>query len=188
MIGITEKQMDSILMGTEDPDSSAGGSPVPAATTLLYRVCGKDPEKFDEALRLANLFVQAGYNLAASRIQELEGVVKPFADHAEAWTRKGYGPDDSLVETHWTGGPAAEEGEDESLDALFLRVSHLINAKEVLNPEGGPTGWGVKVRGEWALGDDNEPVSFDTSAGATNYAKTELSTAWSAGKIRVEGF
>lgn len=45
--------LDIIAMTTEDPDAG-----VPALTTLLYRVCGKDEEKFEEACRLVNLFIE----------------------------------------------------------------------------------------------------------------------------------
>jgi hypothetical protein len=40
-----------------DPTVNLEGRPVPALTTLLHRVCGNDPKKFEEATRLVELFV-----------------------------------------------------------------------------------------------------------------------------------
>lgn len=38
---------------TTDPQTG-----LPALTTLLYKVCGNDPPKFDEACRLVGLFIE----------------------------------------------------------------------------------------------------------------------------------
>lgn len=50
---------ERILYTTIDPTIVMDGRPVPAMTTLLYRVCGNDPAKFEEATRLVELFVGA---------------------------------------------------------------------------------------------------------------------------------
>lgn len=55
---LTEQQMTAVQMRTVDPDLAIGGVPVPALTTLLYQVCGKDAEKFEEACRLVGLFIE----------------------------------------------------------------------------------------------------------------------------------
>jgi hypothetical protein len=49
------------MLTTEDPEPrDLDGVPttLPALTSLHYRVCGGDPEKFAEACRLVVLFVQ----------------------------------------------------------------------------------------------------------------------------------
>lgn len=43
---------------TTDPTAMLDGKPLPAATTMLYRVCGNDPDKFHEATRLIELFIR----------------------------------------------------------------------------------------------------------------------------------
>ena len=50
--------VDSILYKTVDPSVSLDGSPLPAMTTMLYRVCDNDPAKFEEATRLIELFIK----------------------------------------------------------------------------------------------------------------------------------
>lgn len=49
-------KIDILLMSTEDPAYE-----VPALTTLLYRVCDNNPEKFDEANRLIRLIVEKAW-------------------------------------------------------------------------------------------------------------------------------
>jgi hypothetical protein len=49
----------AILLGTVDPTVSLAGWPVPAMTTMLYRVCDNDPARFEEATRLVRLFIAA---------------------------------------------------------------------------------------------------------------------------------
>lgn len=46
-----ERHMSSQMM-TTDPETG-----LPALTSLLYRVCGGDQTKFEEACRLLNLFM-----------------------------------------------------------------------------------------------------------------------------------
>lgn len=46
------------LMATKDPEHFIMGQPIPALTTLLHGVCGNDPEKFEEATRLIELFIE----------------------------------------------------------------------------------------------------------------------------------
>lgn len=57
---------------TIDPTSII--SKCPASTTLLYQVCGNDPDKFDNAMRLVRLFMNeayvAGYNNKANEVTQ----------------------------------------------------------------------------------------------------------------------
>lgn len=55
---LTEEQMMILQMRTVDPETSINGQPVPALTSLLFRVCDKDPDKFEEATRLLALFIE----------------------------------------------------------------------------------------------------------------------------------
>jgi hypothetical protein len=45
-------RIDVLQMMTTDPETG-----LPALTTLLYKVCEQDGEKFDEACRLIRLFM-----------------------------------------------------------------------------------------------------------------------------------
>lgn len=52
-----------VLFSTVDPTVElAPGKPVPAMTTMLYRVCDNDPVKFEEATRLVQLIVAEAIN------------------------------------------------------------------------------------------------------------------------------
>lgn len=51
-------EIDMILMRAKDPTVEFKGGPVPAMTTMLFRVCNQDAEKFDEASRIIRLIVQ----------------------------------------------------------------------------------------------------------------------------------
>lgn len=55
--GLATGPRDHIYYGTRDPDTLINGVPIPAMTSLLYGVCGSDPRKFNEALRLLDLFL-----------------------------------------------------------------------------------------------------------------------------------
>jgi len=48
-----------ILYGTKDPTIMLDPSPVPAMTTLLHRICDNNPAKFEEAMRIVELFIVA---------------------------------------------------------------------------------------------------------------------------------
>lgn len=50
--------VDRVLFKTVDPTVILDGKPIPAMTTLLYRVCDNDTEKFEEATRLVGLFIR----------------------------------------------------------------------------------------------------------------------------------
>lgn len=58
---------DRLFYSVMDPEHVLDGSPLPAATTLLHRVCQGDDSRFHEALRIVGLFVaaQAGQHAAA---------------------------------------------------------------------------------------------------------------------------
>lgn len=47
-----------IQIRTKDPENRLLGNPVPALTTLLYKVCDQDQNKFEEATRLVDLFIE----------------------------------------------------------------------------------------------------------------------------------
>jgi len=61
-----------VLYGTVDPDHWLLGSKVPAMTTLLYRVCDNDSNKFEEATRLVQLFIEETFRVEheANQINE----------------------------------------------------------------------------------------------------------------------
>lgn len=50
--------INRILFGTTDPTVNLEGTPVPALTTLLYRVCDENQDKFKEATRVVELFIR----------------------------------------------------------------------------------------------------------------------------------
>jgi hypothetical protein len=56
----TQDHVDRVLYGTLDPTVLLDdGKPLPAMTTMLYRVCDNDKKKFEEAARLVGLFIKA---------------------------------------------------------------------------------------------------------------------------------
>lgn len=56
-----------VLYNTTDPMNPLGiPSGTPALTTLLYKVCDGDAEKFDEACRLISLFLDKKDELNAA--------------------------------------------------------------------------------------------------------------------------
>lgn len=59
-----DPRIAKILFATNDDKISIDGRPVPAMTTLLYRVCGNDPERFEEATRLVELFIHQALDYA----------------------------------------------------------------------------------------------------------------------------
>ena len=48
--------VEKVLYSTKDPLSPIENGP--AVTTLLFKVCQNDHERFDEAIRLVGLFVE----------------------------------------------------------------------------------------------------------------------------------
>lgn len=48
---------DQILFRTLDPTVMLNGKPLPAMTTLLSQVCDSDPNRFQEAIRIVQLFI-----------------------------------------------------------------------------------------------------------------------------------
>ena len=53
-----DKIVQLSLYSTVDPTTLLDGRPLPALTVLLYRVCHSDPEKFEEATRIVELFIR----------------------------------------------------------------------------------------------------------------------------------
>lgn len=53
-----EQIIERIMLQTKDPTVDLHGHPIPALTTLLHRVCDNDPGKYEEAVRLIELFIQ----------------------------------------------------------------------------------------------------------------------------------
>lgn len=53
---ITEA-VERLLFSTVDPTVEMDGRPLPAMSTMLYRVCDTDLVKFEEATRLIGLFI-----------------------------------------------------------------------------------------------------------------------------------
>lgn len=53
------KTVEAVLFSTKDPTVQLfEPNDVPAMTTMLFKVCGHDHEKFDEAMRLVTLFIE----------------------------------------------------------------------------------------------------------------------------------
>lgn len=57
--------VNRVLFGTVDPTAELNGRPLPAMTTMLYRVCNNDEKKFSEATRIVELFINEALNHAA---------------------------------------------------------------------------------------------------------------------------
>lgn len=55
-----------VLYCTVDPTVLIEGKSVPALTSLLYGVCGGDADKFEEAIRLVELFIQGAIDHAVT--------------------------------------------------------------------------------------------------------------------------
>ena len=54
----------NLFYSVQDPQSPL--DECPAMTTMLFKVCDRDPDKFDEAMRLVGLFMAAAYELGKS--------------------------------------------------------------------------------------------------------------------------
>lgn len=64
---------NAVLFGTLDPTNPVGlPGGTPALTTLLYKVCDQNNEKFDEACRLICLFLDKKAELDGEPIKKLE--------------------------------------------------------------------------------------------------------------------
>lgn len=85
---------NAVLYGTLDPTNPVGlPGGTPALTTLLYKVCDQNNEKFDEACRLICLFLDKKAELDGEPLKKLErlmgyvqngtdGIVSLFQDDA----------------------------------------------------------------------------------------------------------
>lgn len=62
----SESRLEQILLFTRDPEYLLNGQPIPVLTSFLYRVCDTDTERFDEAMRLVELYLRAALNIAGS--------------------------------------------------------------------------------------------------------------------------
>lgn len=83
-----------VLYNTTDPTNPVGlPGGTPALTTLLYKVCDNDMEKFDEACRIISLFLDKKDELNAAPLKKLErlmgyvqngtdGIISLFQDDA----------------------------------------------------------------------------------------------------------
>jgi hypothetical protein len=52
-----DARVERVLYATKDPTVLLGDDAVPAMTSLLFRVCGNDADKFEEACRIVELFI-----------------------------------------------------------------------------------------------------------------------------------
>lgn len=89
------EKYDPVLYGTLDstnPVGLPGGTP--ALTTLLYKVCGQNSEKFDEACRLICLFLDKKAELDCEPVKKLarlmgyvqngtDGIITLYQDDAD---------------------------------------------------------------------------------------------------------
>lgn len=85
---------NAVLYGTLDPTNPVGlPGGTPALTTLLYKVCDQNREKFDEACRLICLFLDKKAELDGEPLKKLEclmgyvqngtdGIISLFQDYA----------------------------------------------------------------------------------------------------------
>lgn len=55
---LVDDKIQRILFSTKDPRCLLDGRPIPAMTTMLHGICGNDLEKFGEACRLIELFIE----------------------------------------------------------------------------------------------------------------------------------
>jgi hypothetical protein len=55
-------ETEGVLFRTTDPTVQLQGKPIPAMTSLLHRVCDNDPDKFEEATRIVELFITEALN------------------------------------------------------------------------------------------------------------------------------
>lgn len=67
MVASSEDDDPRWFYSTVDPTIELEGRPVPALTSLLYRVCTNDPDKFGEACRLLRLFAAEASRLELAR-------------------------------------------------------------------------------------------------------------------------
>jgi hypothetical protein len=65
MTSPTAEAINRVVFNTVDPTIYLHGSPIPAMTVLLHRVCSDDGKKFDEAMRLVELFIAQALKNAA---------------------------------------------------------------------------------------------------------------------------
>lgn len=56
--------VDQIIFRTVDPTVTLEGNPLPAMTTMLYRVCDNNPDRFEEATRIIALFIGEALNVS----------------------------------------------------------------------------------------------------------------------------
>jgi hypothetical protein len=56
--------VERVLYTTQDPTVTMNAKPLPAMTTLLHRVCDNDQTRFNEAVRLIELFVGKALEIA----------------------------------------------------------------------------------------------------------------------------
>lgn len=64
---------NAVLFSTLDPTNPVGlPDGTPALTTLLYRVCDQNDEKFDEACRLIGLFLDKKAEMDGQPLKKLE--------------------------------------------------------------------------------------------------------------------
>lgn len=85
---------NAVLYGTLDPTNPVGlPGGTPALTTLLYKVCDQNSEKFDEACRLICLFLDKKAELDGEPLKKLghlmgyvqngtDGIISLFQDDA----------------------------------------------------------------------------------------------------------
>jgi hypothetical protein len=58
------RAFDAWCFAAMDETVELDGRPMPLLTTLIYRVCGNDLQRFDEALRIVKAAYSAGFSAA----------------------------------------------------------------------------------------------------------------------------
>ena len=85
-----------------------------------------DDERQAEIARL-----RAERDAAREEVERLRAALEPFALNAEAWTRSGFHPSETLTEG-WPEMPMAADDEPSHFNGDFLEVRHLIAARAAL--------------------------------------------------------
>lgn len=65
-----DKINDLVTYGTKDPVYQLNGKPIPAITSVMYRLSNKDVKQFEEAMRIIDLFIRKTIEVTLEQINE----------------------------------------------------------------------------------------------------------------------
>lgn len=83
---------------TAQSDVIMDGHPLPLLTVLVYRVCGENPEKFEEACNMLRAAFEAGHASATERAARLHENVNPASDQERFDKVPGTGAMGAVIE------------------------------------------------------------------------------------------